>query len=386
MIGRLGRDTRGKRRHRGVAGRAVAGRRVRRILRRRRPRHDRHANERLPGFVAGRAAARDSGVIHREHGVVRRVHVAQRARLRRRNVRGGLGRCRGWRHRSTTLVLRLVTSRTAAVLTRVVIGAVADPKPGDPIPAHAALVAAHAHHPGDRRMLDGRAAEIRECRGRVAAFASDRPGRDVLGRRPCRIDVGEGLAGGVTGRATRRDPRMAHRRQAVVARGRVANRARLRGREVVGGLRADPARERRGRGVAGPAIAGGRVRRILRRRRPGHDRHPVPALARFVAGRARGAGHRRVVHRRTGKRREVGRRMAGLARRRGRNVVRRLGLEVGHPGERLARVVAGRTAGGDPGVDHRRARTERRGRLVAASRNPPWSGCVPRPAASASLR
>ena len=40
--------------------------------------------------------------------------------------------------------------------------------------------------------------------------------------------------------------------------------------------------------VAGRAVAGGRVIRVLGRRRPGHDRHPDEALAGLVAGRAAG--------------------------------------------------------------------------------------------------
>ena len=92
--------------------------------------------------------------------------------------------------------------------------------------------------------------------------------RQVRRRRRDRDDVGEALAGGVAGGAAGRDAGVVHRGDRVVARRRVAQRARLARRNVVGRLGGDAGRERGGRAVAAAAFAG---RRVIRR--------PAPASA-----------------------------------------------------------------------------------------------------------
>ena len=83
--------------------------------------------------------------------------------------------------------------------------------------------------------------------------------------------------------------------------------------------------------------------------RLGHRRHAGKYLA-IVAGRA-AAEDAGVDHRRAGEIAELARRVAGLARQAGRQVVRRLGHR-GHAGKHLA-VVASIAAADDAGMNHR---------------------------------
>src|SRR4029077_4477707 len=170
-----------------------------------------------------------------------------------------------------------------AVLSGMMTGARTHPQPyaGVGLPLHAELVTAHALQRGDVGVLHDRAGEGREVRRRVAQLAGDGRGairryrRDVPGgprgwlheRR--RGHVVETEPGGVALRAVARDalvPGSAHDVRGVVARGRMALRARRVGRDVVGRLAAGGyvAAERRRRRMAAVAVTGGRVRLVER--------------------------------------------------------------------------------------------------------------------------
>jgi len=186
-------------------------------------------------------------------------------------------------------------------------------------------------------------------RGRLVAGLAGRRHRDVPRALRLRRHARErrpGRARRVTARAPRRDPGVIHhpRARPHVAAG-MTQRARLGGRDVIGRHpTGDTGAERGGRAVAGPALASGRVRR---RRRPRHHRRGThEALALLVAGRARGPRHRAVIHQRLGVTREArerARRVAALAcRRTNRYVIGRRGHHRRGAHETLARPVTGR--------------------------------------------
>ena len=187
---------------------------------------------------------------------------------------------------------------------------------------------------GDAAVIHRRAGECGEVGCGVARLAR-RAGRHVVRRLRLDRDAGEALAAVVTARAAGGDPGVNHRGSRSKGRRRLVTHGAI-------GARGDVARSLR-------------LRRHAIERRPGRRR--------CVAGRAT-AADAAVVHRGAGERGEVACRVARLARRAGRHVVRRLRLEIRHPGEALAGVVTGRAAGGDAGVDHQRPRTERGGGLV----------------------
>ena len=168
----------------------------------------------------------------------------------------------------------------------------------------------------DAGMAHCRPGECCELACRMAGLAR-RTGRQVIHRLGHRRHSGKGLAG-VAACATADDAGVNHQRP--------GERGEL------------------GRRVAGLARRAGRqmVHRLGHRRHPGKDLTIVAACAA-----AEDAG---VDHRRTGERGELARRVAGLARRAGRQMVHRLGHRR-HPGKALA-AVAARAAADDARVAH----------------------------------
>ena len=151
-----------------------------------------------------------------------------------------------------------------------------------------------------------------------------RAGRQMVHRLGYRRHSGKGLAA-VAARATAEDARVDHRRPGECCElgCRMAGLARRTGRQVI--------------------------------HRFGHRRHSGKGLA-VVAARAT-AEDACVDHRRPGERCELGRRVAGLARRAGRQMIHRLGHRR-HSGKGLAAVAARATADNPRVAHHPRIRTK----------------------------
>jgi hypothetical protein len=171
----------------------------------------------------------------------------------------------------------------------------------------------------DARVVHRRTTKIGESGHRMATLARRQSSRHVVRRLGHRCHTGEHLAV-VAGIATADDPGVDHHCPGEVGElaRRVAGLAPLAGRQVVARL--------------------------------GHGRHAGKSLA-VVAGRA-AAEDAGMDHHCPGEVGELARRVAGLARLAGRQVVTRFGYR-GHAGKSLA-VVAGRATADDTGVNHRR--------------------------------